>query len=48
MTDVTATAPKLLHTAWCQAMVSGDLTLRSWFEPRGDGWVITRTVASTW
>ena len=24
------------------------LTLRSWFEPRGDGWVITRTVASTW
>jgi hypothetical protein len=24
------------------------LTLRSWFEQRGDGWVITRTVASTW
>jgi hypothetical protein len=24
------------------------LTLCSWFEPRGDGWVITRTVASTW
>lgn len=24
------------------------LTLRSWFEPRGDDWVITRTVASTW
>lgn len=24
------------------------LMLRSWFEPRGDGWVITRTVASTW
>jgi hypothetical protein len=24
------------------------LTLRSWFEPRGGGWVITRTVASTW
>lgn len=24
------------------------LTLRSWFEPRGDGWVIARTVASTW
>lgn len=24
------------------------LTLRSWFEPHGNGWVITRTVASTW
>lgn len=24
------------------------LTLRSWFEPRGDEWVIARTVASTW
>jgi hypothetical protein len=24
------------------------LTLRSWFEPRGDDWVIGRTVASTW
>lgn len=24
------------------------LTLRSWFEPHGDGWIITRTVASTW
>lgn len=24
------------------------LTLRSWFEPRGSGWVIARTVASTW
>ena len=24
------------------------LTLQSWFEPRGDGWVIGRTVASTW
>lgn len=24
------------------------LTLRSWFEPRGDGWRIARTVASTW
>ncbi len=24
------------------------LTLRSWFEPRGDGRVIARTVASTW
>lgn len=23
------------------------LTLRSWFEPRGDGWVIARTVAAT-
>jgi hypothetical protein len=24
------------------------LTLRSWFEPRADDWVIARTVASTW
>jgi hypothetical protein len=24
------------------------LTLRSWVEPRGDEWVIARTVASTW
>ncbi|WP_426976484.1 nuclear transport factor 2 family protein [Pseudarthrobacter sp. O4] len=24
------------------------LTLRSWFEPRGEEWVIARTVASTW
>jgi hypothetical protein len=24
------------------------LTLCSWFEPHGDDWVITRTVASTW
>jgi ketosteroid isomerase-like protein len=24
------------------------LTLRSWFQPRGDEWVIARTVASTW
>jgi hypothetical protein len=24
------------------------LTLRSWFEPRGDDWVIARSVASTW
>ncbi|SDP79583.1 protein of unknown function [Arthrobacter sp. ok909] len=24
------------------------LTLRSWFEPHEDEWVITRTVASTW
>jgi ketosteroid isomerase-like protein len=24
------------------------LTLRSWFEPRGDEWVIARTAASTW
>ncbi len=24
------------------------LTLRSWFERRGDGWDISRTVASTW
>ena len=24
------------------------LILRSWFQPRGDDWVITRTVASTW
>ncbi len=24
------------------------LTLRSWFDPRGDDWVIARTVASTW
>ncbi|WP_449373111.1 nuclear transport factor 2 family protein [Arthrobacter psychrolactophilus] len=24
------------------------LTLRSWFEPRGNEWVIVRTIASTW
>jgi hypothetical protein len=24
------------------------LTLRSWFEPHGNDWVIARTVASTW
>lgn len=24
------------------------LTLRSWFEPYGDDWVVARTVASTW
>ena len=24
------------------------LTLRSWFEPHGEEWVIARTVASTW
>ena len=24
------------------------LTLRSWFEPRGDDWVVARTVASIW
>jgi hypothetical protein len=24
------------------------LTLRSWFEPHGDDWVLERTVASTW
>jgi hypothetical protein len=34
-------------TIW-GARATWRLTLRSWFEPRGDGWVITRTIASTW
>jgi Domain of unknown function (DUF4440) len=34
-------------TIW-GARATWRLSLRSWFEPRGDGWVIARTVASTW
>lgn len=34
-------------TIW-GASATWRLTLRSWFEPRGDGRVIAHTVASTW
>jgi hypothetical protein len=48
-----ATVPELTARTLTDATIWGSratwrLTLRSWFEPRGDGWVITRTVASTW
>ena len=47
-----ATAPALTARTFTDATIWGSratwrLTLRSWFEPRGDKWVITRTVAST-
>jgi hypothetical protein len=47
------TVPELTAKTLTDATIWGSratwrLTLRSWFEPRGDGWVITRTVASTW
>lgn len=47
------TAPALTARTLTDATIWGSratwhLTLRSWFEPRGDDWVITRTVASTW
>jgi hypothetical protein len=48
-----ATVPGLTARTLTDATIWGSratwrLTLRSWFEPRGDGWVIKRTVASTW
>lgn len=50
-TDVTV--PELTARTLTDATIWGSratwrLTLRSWFEPRGDEWVIARTVASTW
>ncbi|MBT2595986.1 nuclear transport factor 2 family protein [Arthrobacter sp. ISL-72] len=47
------TVPALTARTLTDATIWGSratwrLTLRSWFEPRGNGWVITRTVASTW
>jgi hypothetical protein len=47
------TVPELTARTHTDATIWGSratwrLTLRSWFEPHGDGWVITRTVASTW
>lgn len=47
------TAPALTARTLTDATIWGSratwrLSLRSWFEPRGDDWVITRTVASTW
>ncbi|KRE49901.1 hypothetical protein ASG92_26495 [Arthrobacter sp. Soil736] len=48
-----ATVPELTASTRTDATIWGSratwrLTLRSWFERRGDGWVISRTVASTW
>ena len=48
-----ATVPELTARTHTDATIWGSratwrLTLRSWFERRGDGWVISRTVASTW
>lgn len=48
-----ATVPELTARTLTDATIWGSgatwhLTLRSWFEPRGDGWVISRTLASTW
>jgi ketosteroid isomerase-like protein len=34
-------------TIW-RSRATWRLTLRSWFDPRGDEWVIARTVAFTW
>lgn len=47
------TVPELTARTLTDATIWGSratwrLTLRSWFEPRGDGWIIARTVASTW
>ncbi len=47
------TMPDLTARTFTDATIWGSratwrLTLRSWFEPRGDEWVIARTVASTW
>lgn len=47
------TVPDLTARTLTDATIWGSratwrLTLRSWFEPRGDEWVIARTVASTW
>jgi hypothetical protein len=42
------TARTLTNATIWNSRATWRLTLRSWFEPRGNGWVITRTVASTW
>ncbi|NVM98148.1 nuclear transport factor 2 family protein [Arthrobacter sp. SDTb3-6] len=47
------TAPGLTARTLTDATIWGSratwrLTLRSWFEPRGEEWIVTRTVASTW
>ena len=47
------TAPGLTARTLTDATIWGSratwrLTLRSWFEPHGEEWVIARTVASTW
>ena len=47
------TVPELAARTLTDATIWGSratwrLVLRSWFEPRGDRWIITRTVASTW
>jgi ketosteroid isomerase-like protein len=47
------TVPSLAARTLTDATIWGSratwrLVLRSWFEPRDDDWVITRTVASTW
>jgi hypothetical protein len=47
------TVPELTARTHTDATIRGSratwrLTLRSWFEPHGGGWVITRTVASSW
>jgi hypothetical protein len=52
-TSTEGTVPALTARTLTDATIWGSratwrLTLRSWFEPRGDGWVIRRTVASTW
>ena len=46
-------APQLNTRTLTDATIWGSrgnwrLRLRSWFEPRGSGWVISHTVASTW
>ncbi|QCB97886.1 nuclear transport factor 2 family protein [Arthrobacter sp. PAMC25564] len=50
-TDVTV--PEMTARTFTDATIWGSratwrLTLRSWFERRGDEWVVARTVASTW
>jgi hypothetical protein len=47
------TTPGLTARTFTDATIWGSrstwrLTLRSWFEPHGDEWVVARTVASTW
>lgn len=42
------TARTLTDATICGSRATWRLTLRSWFEPRGDGWGIARTSASTW
>ena len=51
--SIDASGPVLTARTLTDATIWGSranwrLTLRSWFEPRGDAWVIARTAASTW